>query len=123
MARVLRSGRSILAAIAAFAVFAAACGSDDDEQQRQAQAQEACKKYYDKCTNCTCQLCFCSAECENGYTAYLQCLDGCYSQPGGEAQLKCFDACKAAAPATTKARLSCAETALTKECATPCKRT
>jgi hypothetical protein len=120
MARVLRSGLSILAAIATCASLATAC-SDDDTEERRAAAQAACKKYFDPCTNCTCKVCFCSAECEDGFTTYTTCVDGC-SEPGGEAQLRCFAACEAAAPASTRARLECAESAVSDECAGACKR-
>jgi hypothetical protein len=119
MARAVRSGLSILAAVGVCASLATACGDDDDEQR--AAAQRACQKYYDPCTNCTCRVCLCSSECEQGFTAYTECVDGCYSEPGGEAQLRCFDACEAAAPASTQGRLECAARAVDRDCASACR--
>jgi hypothetical protein len=95
----------------------AGCGSDDDEK-RSSWAQN-CVLSTDPCERCTCQVCSCDSECDEGTRVVAECFDGCLSRDGGDL-LACFDDCKGQTTGSTREYVICLEAALRGACSSPC---
>ena len=110
--------RLCLASLAIAAGLSAACGSDDNQNRN---ANQNCAGFSDPCRRCSCQVCPCDSACESGLAVYYQCIDGCFSQSGGEAVRNCMNGCENATTGTTRVNLSCTEAAVADDCQSVCQ--